>query len=78
MTINDYFSSSDLALVTALSLYYPVDSLDRSNLPKIQFLFKRNKNLDKFVELYWKGELQVNPIVFFNQLKIIKTRIYEH
>ncbi|KKT42643.1 MAG: hypothetical protein UW88_C0011G0053 [Candidatus Collierbacteria bacterium GW2011_GWD2_45_10] len=78
MTIHDYFSSSDLALVTTLSLYYPIDSLDRSCLPKIQFFFKRDSGLDKFVESYWKGELQVNPITFFNQLKIIKTRIYEH
>ena len=78
MTINDYFSTSDLSLTTTLSLYYPVDSLDRSNLPKIQFLFRRDSNLDRFVESYWKGEIQVNPITFFNQLKAIKTRIYEH
>ena len=77
MNINDYFSTSDLGLVATLSLYYPIDSLDRSKPPKIQFFFARDNNLDKFVESYWKGELQVNPISFFNQLKIIKTRIYE-
>ena len=78
MNNNDYFSSSDLALVTTISLYYTVDSLDRSNLPKIQFLFKRDSDLDHFVESYWKGEVRVNPITFFNQLKTIKSRIYEH
>ncbi len=78
MIIDEYFSSSDLALVTTLSLFYPIDSLDRSSPPKVQFYFKRDSDLDKIIESYWKGEIKINPQTFFNQLKIIKTRLYEH
>ena len=78
MTINDYFSSCDLSLVTTISLYYPIDTLDRSSPPRVQFLFKRDSDLDKLVEAYWKDELRVSPQTFFNQLKIIKARIYDN
>lgn len=76
MTINNYFSSCDLSLVTTISLYYPIDCLDRSCPPKVLFLFKRDSDLDKLVEAYWKDELRISPQTFFNQLKIIKARIY--
>jgi hypothetical protein len=76
MNITNFFVSADLSLVTALSLYYPIDALDRSNPPRVQFLFKRDSDLDKLIEAYWKDELRVSPQTFFNQLKIIKARIY--
>lgn len=75
--INDYYSTSDLALATAISLYYPLEVVDRTNPHKAQFLFKRNEQLDQLIEAYWKGELKVNPATYFQQLKIIKARLYE-
>ena len=78
MNINDYFSTCDLSLVTTVSLYYPIEALDRSNPPRVQFLFKRDSDLDKLVESYWKQEVRINPQTFFNQLKIIKARIYDN
>lgn len=77
LDINDYYSTSDLALATAISLYYPLEVVDRSNPHKAQFLFKRDDNLDKFIESYWRGDLKVSPSSYFNQLKIIKARLYE-
>lgn len=77
MTINNLFATSDLGLVATISLYYPIDSIDRSNPHKIVFYFKRESDLDGFVENYWRNLLTINPITFFNQLKIIKARIYE-
>lgn len=77
LKLNDYYSTSDLALATALSLFYPVDAIDRQNPHKAQFLFKRNQELDQLIESYWRGELKVNPATYFNQLKIIKARLYE-
>jgi len=78
MTIHDYFTSSDLALVTTLSLWFPIDSINKTDPTKIIFLFKREDGVDKTIESFWKKELLVEPLTFFNQLKIIKTRIYEH
>lgn len=76
LKINDYYSSADLALVTVLSLFYPIDSIDRQNPYKATFLFKRDAQLDQLIESYWKGELRVNPLAYFNQLKTIKARLY--
>lgn len=78
LKINDYYPTSDLALATALSLFYPVDSIDRQNPHKAVFLFKRKgTEIDQLIETYWKGELKVNPAAYFQQLKIIKARLYE-
>lgn len=77
LNVNDYYATSDLALATALSLHYPIETLDRRNTHKAFFLFKRNADLDQLIEAYWKGELKVNPAAYFNQLKIIKARLYE-
>lgn len=78
MKTNDYIFSSDLALVATLSLWYPIDSIDKSDPSKLVFMFRREDLIDKTIESFWKKELMVEPLTFFNQLKIIKTRIYEH
>jgi hypothetical protein len=77
LNINDYYSTSDLALATAISLFYPVDSIDKQNPHKALFLFKKDSGLEQLIEAYWKGELKVNPATYFSQLKIIKARLYE-
>lgn len=73
---NDFYKTSDLALTTAISLYYPLEAIDRQNPTKAEFIFKRDESLDKLIEGYWRGELMVNPQTYFNQLKIIKARLY--
>lgn len=77
LKINDYYATSDLALAATLSLFYPVDSIDRQNPQKALFLFKKDESLEQLIEAYWKGEIKVNPSTYFNQLKIIKARLYE-
>lgn len=78
LTINDYFYTQDLGLATAISLFYPLDAIDRTQNPnKAQFVFKKQEGLEQLVEAYWKGELKANLIAYFNQLKIIKARLYE-
>lgn len=78
LKLKDYYSTSDLALASAISLWYPLEALDRNqNSPKVQFLFKRDEQLDQLIESYWRGDLKVNPQVYFNALKNIKARLYE-
>lgn len=72
----DFYKTSDLALATVLSLYYPIEPIDRTNLDRVQFLFKREEGLEEVVEKYWRRELRVEPQAFFNQLRIIKARLY--
>ncbi|MFH0936945.1 MAG: DUF5659 domain-containing protein [Candidatus Daviesbacteria bacterium] len=77
LKIDDYFSTSDLALASAIALYYPLEVIDRTENPfKAQFLFKKDDQLTKLIESYWRCELKVEPQAYFNQLKAIKARLY--
>ncbi len=76
LKLKDYYSTSDLALATAISLWYPIDAIDRQNPRKAIFLFKRDEKFDELIEVYWKRELKVEPQTYFNQLKAIKARLY--
>jgi len=69
---------TDLALATAISLFYPLERVDRPvNSRKAFFVFKRGDDkLDELVESYWRGELKVDPAAYFNALRIIKARLY--
>lgn len=73
---DNLYQTSDLALATVISFYYPIESVDRANPRKAQFLFYRDEKLDELVDKYWRGELQVEPQQFFNQLRIVKARLY--
>ena len=71
------YKSADLGLVTTLSLFYPIDFIDRTNPDKVIFNFKREVGLDELVANYWARRLQVEPQALLNQQKAIKTRIHE-
>lgn len=76
-TALDYYSSSDLGLATVISLYYPIDCIDKSNPQKAVFNFKRESGLDELIANYWARRLQIEPQALLSQLKAIKTRLYE-
>lgn len=77
LKLNDYYSTSDLALASLISLYYPLEAIDKTQNPyKAQFIFKKEEKLNELIELYWKGEIRVEPQTYFNQLKNIKARLY--
>lgn len=76
LNINDYYSTSDLALAAVLSLWFPIEVIDRTNPHKATFLFKRDPSLDEIVESFWKRELKIEPVAYFSQLKIVKSRLY--
>ena len=77
MNQTDFYSTSDLALATAISLFYPLESIDRQDSRKAYFLFKRNNQLDSLIESYWRGELKTDPKAYFNALRVIKARLYD-
>lgn len=70
------YKTSDLALAATLSLFHSIESVDRADLQRVVFVFKRSQELDKLVEDYWSGSLKIEPQKYFTQLKNIKTRIY--
>ena len=76
LNLTDYYSSSDLALVATISLWFPIEVIDRSNPSKALFLFKRQPELDKLLEEFWRGDVRIEPKLYFAQLKVIKSRLY--
>lgn len=77
LNVNDYFRSSDLALVVALSLFFPIEAIEKDVSGKAYFLFRKDADsFEKVLKQYWSRELRVEPQAFFNQLKVIKSRIY--
>jgi len=78
LTENDFYRTTDLALCTALVCFgYSIDAIERNkNSGRVTFLIKRDPNIDEVVSKIFAGELLVHPFIFFNNLKTVKTRIY--
>jgi hypothetical protein len=74
---NTFFKTADLALATAISLSYPLETIDRGNR-KAQFVFKRNVGLDELIANYWRRELKAEPQAYYDALRVIKGRLYEN
>lgn len=73
-----FLRTSDLSLVGAIQLYdYQIEALDRSNPEKIIFIIGRDDELDKLIEAFWKRQLRVEPVAFFESLKLTKSRIFQ-
>lgn len=73
----NFYRTSDMALATTLSLFYPIENIDRSNPNRVSFLFKLDSQLNSFLKKYWQRKIKVDPQQYFQQLKIIKSRLYE-
>lgn len=70
------FSSADLALATAISLHYPLEDINKENPRRALFVFNDSPKLQELIIRYWKGELRVEPRLFFDNLKALKARLY--
>ena len=77
LAINQY-STSDLSLAVTLSIYEPIRDIDKTNPYKATFIFAKSKKLENLISDYWQKKLSVEPQTFFNQLKIVKARLYDN
>lgn len=70
------FSTTDLALCSALlCLGFRLKEIDKS-APRAFFLFERTIELERDSAMFWAGDLQVDPKRYFACLKEIKSRLY--
>lgn len=76
LLLESVFQTNDLSLATVISLYYPIEAIDKTNPHKVIFLFKRKEGLDGLVETYWRRDLTIEPQALFQQLRTLKTRLY--
>lgn len=73
------FSTIDLCLATTLSIWFPIERLDRiQDSKKVTFVFGDSKKLQLFLKEYWAEKIQVEPKRFFNSLKTLKGRLYSN
>lgn len=75
-SIEQLYSTSDLVLATVVSLFYPIESIDKTDQHRVQFCFKRIPEIQPLIDQFWRKELRVEPQEFANQMKILKTRIH--
>jgi len=74
-----FFKTSDLALATAISvLGVAIEAMQQTDSERMNFIFAKSEKLQDIVNKFWRGELLVEPQSYFNQLKVLKTRIYRH
>ena len=75
---NKDFRTADLALTAALCVSgFVVEEVDKVSPKRAVFVFKKGEKLLEAINKYWRQEMRVEPQDYFNQLKIIKARIYE-
>ncbi len=71
------FSTYDLGCSSALiSSGFNLISLDKSNPRKILFIFNRQVDIEKAVNNYWADTLKIKARSFFDNIKMLKNRIY--
>ncbi len=75
--MNEEYRTSDLACAAAVSLFIPLQGLDKLDPRRAQFIFKRTEKLDSLIDSFQRRELNVEPRAYFDQIKALKTRLYE-
>jgi len=74
--MESFYRTTDLALAAAVSMFVPIEDINRQNPRRVEFIFERNSKLEKLLKRYWNNQLEVEPKKYFNQLKILKSRLY--
>ena len=78
MNINTTYKTSSLPLATFLSIHQPILDIDRESPARALFVFDQNQELEHLITDYWSGKTLVEPQTYFNQLKIVKARLYDN
>lgn len=72
-----FFYTFDLGLSAALvSVGFSLVSLDRENLRKVKFVFRRADGMDGVIDAYWADRLEVKARTYFDATKMLKNRLY--
>lgn len=72
-----YWATFDLGCSAALiNAGFELVSLDKANPRKVQFIFRREVGIEKVVDSYWADHLEVRARAFFDNVKMLKNRIY--
>ena len=74
---DNYFYTYDLGCSSALICAgFELVSLDKANPRKVQFIFNREVGIEQVVDKYWADQLEIRARSFFDNIKMLKNRIY--
>jgi len=74
---NTYWATFDLGCSSVLiSAGFDLVSLEKSNPRKVQFIFRKETGIEKTVDDYWADRLEIKARTFFDNIKMLKNRIY--
>jgi hypothetical protein len=74
----ELFETSDISLANTICCFGgKIEAINKTNPSRAIFIFKRSKKLDALIQGFWTHTLQVDPLNYFNNLKEIKTRLYQ-
>jgi len=77
MKIKNVYKTYDLACAAALiSEGFILLTLDKENPRKVQFVFNESNHIVEVIDKYWSDKLKVNARTFFDNIKMLKNRIY--
>jgi hypothetical protein len=74
----EFFLTFDLGLTCALfCLEHELYAVDKDNNPnKAQFVYRRDKTIERDIEDYWNDRLKLNARSYFDSIRTIKNRLY--
>lgn len=75
-----FYKTSDMPLSAAICYFLSISALEAIEKDptsrRANFIFRHTTELDEIVNKFWRGELQIEPQAFFQQLKLVKSRLY--
>lgn len=78
LTNKNYFETTAFDLVcTLVYLGFKIESIERKDQPRANFIFQRKKGMDQVIKSYWKGKLSVEPKRFYYCQREIKAMLYQ-
>ena len=73
----DLMPIADLGLAASLvTLNFKIIETSRDNRGRLSFIFNHSKTLDKAIAEYWSNSLEVPARQYFDNTKMLKSRIY--
>lgn len=73
----NYFYSTDLGLVASLiSIDLQLVSIDKEQPSKAVFIVKKELDIENRISEYFSGQLMVSARVLFENIKLLKSMIY--
>lgn len=73
----NYFYSTDLGLVASLiSIDLQLVSIDKEQPNKAMFIVKKESGIEERINEYFSGQLMVPARVLFENVKLLKSMIY--